>query len=350
MKILHVVDERWDSGLTAYALQIAELQHKLGEQVTVGCLAGHKAEARAHERGLITAPFQGVFGLRQVLRRPWDVINAHTGRTHTWAVITRALTASARARVAIIRTRGDARPVSVNALSRFIYARTAGFIAASAHIGHQFEDDLGLDENRFEVIYPAVGADPALSLPPADRVGILGRLDPVKGHAVFLEAAAVVLRSRPGAQFLVAGKEAGIATQLLKNQAEALGIAASVNFLGHVPDARDFMRSCTVGVVASVGSEEISRACLEWMSVGRPVVATLVGSLPELVEPGETGRLVAPGEGAPLAAGIGHYLNDPRAAADGGRAAWERIRLHFSPSAMGDRTQAFFRRFVPSVR
>ena len=348
MKILHLVDETWDSGLTAYALQIAELQHKIGEQVTVGCLAGRKAEAQAHERGLITAPFGGALGMRQVLRRPWDIINAHTGRTHTWSVLTRAL--SSRSRVPVIRTRGDARPVRVNALSRFVYGRTAGFIGASAHIGRQFQDELGLDENSFEVIYPAVTADPEIFAPPVDRVGILGRLDPVKGHAVFLESAALVLRSRPQARFLIAGKEAGVTTQLLRNQAEQLGIASSVEFLGHVPDARAFMRSCAVGVVASVGSEEISRACLEWMSVGRPVVATLVGSLPELVEPGETGRLVAPGDGAALGEAIAHYLASADAARAAGRAGWDRVRLHFSPSIMCDRTQAFFRRSLASRR
>lgn len=350
MKILHLVDEKWDSGLTSYALQVAELQHKLGEQVTVGCLAGRKAEAQAHERGLVTAPFEGVFGLRKVLKRPWDVINAHTGRTHTWAVLTRALSLSSRSRVAVVRTRGDARPVRVNALSRLVYGRTAGFVAASAHIGRQFEDELGLDEKRFEVIYPAVSADRAITAPPVDRVGILGRLDPVKGHAIFLEAAAVVLRSRPNARFLIAGKEAGVTIQLLKNQVEQLGIAGSVEFLGHVPDARDFMRSCTVGVVASVGSEEISRACLEWMSVARPVAATLVGSLPELVEPGETGRLVPPGDGPALAEAIVHYLGDEAAAKNGGRAGWERVRQHFSPVTMGDRTQVFFRRLATPSR
>jgi glycosyltransferase involved in cell wall biosynthesis len=346
VKILHLVDERWDSGLTAYALMIAELQQKVGEQVTVGVLAGKKAEALAHEKGLVTAPFESALGLRKILKRPWDVINAHTGRTHTWAVLTRSLSMSGRGSVPVIRTRGDARPLRVNALNKFIYRRTAGFIAASAHIGRQFEDELGLGENRFEVIYPAVTPDAALTAPPPDRVGILGRLDPVKGHAVFLEAAAHLLRTRPQTRFLIAGKEAGLATRLLANQAEQLGIAHAVEFLGYHPDARAFMRTCTVGVIASVGSEEISRACLEWMSVGRPVVATLVGSLPELVEPGESGRLVPPGDGTALAEAIGLYLDHHDTAVAHGRGGWERVRQHFSPVIACDRTEAFFRRFV----
>lgn len=350
MKILHLIDEPWDSGLTTYALQIAELQQKAGEQVTVAVLAGKKPERLAHEKGLITAPFEGVWGLRKILKRPWDIINAHTGRAHTWAVLTRSLSADSRSAVPVVRTRGDARPVRVNALSRFVYRRTAGFVAASGHIGRQFEDELGLGEDRFEVIYPFVHSDGEITAPPAGRVGILGRLDPVKGHAVFLEAAALILRQQPQTRFLVAGKEAGVTIRLLQNQAEQLGIAPSVEFLGHVPDARAFMRGCTVGVIASIGSEEISRACLEWMSVGRPVVATLVGSLPELVEPGETGRLVAPGDGAALAEAVEAFLQDPAAAQSAGRAGWNRVRRLYSAPLACEKTEAFFRRFLRTAR
>ena len=112
MKILHLIDEPWDSGITAYALQTASLLHKAGDNVTVGVLAGKKPEKLAVEKGLITAPFEGVGQLRRLLKRPWDLINAHTGRTHTWSILTRALAGLGSARtVPVVRTRGDARPI-----------------------------------------------------------------------------------------------------------------------------------------------------------------------------------------------------------------------------------------------
>ncbi len=350
MKILHLVDEPWDSGITAYALQIALLQHKAGHAVTVGVRTGKAPEKLAMAKGLITAPFDGLFSLRRVLNRPWDLINAHTGRTHTWSVLTRALSVHTLKRsVPVVRTRGDARAVSVNPLSRFLYRRTAGFIAASAHIGRQFEEWAGVQESRLEIVYPSVDLDGSNPPLPHGRVGILGRLDPVKGHAFFLEAAAWVLKKRPEIRFYIAGKEAGVSETLLRNQADQLGISHAIEFLGFCKDARDFMRSCTIGVVASVGSEEISRACLEWMSVGRPVVATVVGSLPELVEADETGLLVPPQDSASMAEAILSLLDDSARAARFGHAAVEKIRRFFTPEVQLEKTMNLYSRVsVPS--
>jgi glycosyltransferase involved in cell wall biosynthesis len=126
------------------------------------------------------------------------------------------------------------------------------------------------------------------------RVALIGRLDPVKGHKYFLEAIASIKNSLKGERFFIVGEEKNVPLSDLKTQAQKLLVSDFVEFEGRLPDVRAFMRSCHVGVVASVGSEALSRVCLEWLAEGRPEAARAVGCLPELISTGQNGILVPP--------------------------------------------------------
>lgn len=102
------------------------------------------------------------------------------------------------------------------------------------------------------------------------------------------------------------------------------------------------MRSCHLGVVCSVGSEAVPRVALEWLAQGRPVVATAVGALPELVEDGQNGRLVPPRDGTALAEAIGSLLNDPEARRRMGAEARRRAENQFSFSRLGEETEEVY--------
>jgi len=339
MKILHLIDERWDSGLTDYALKIGSLQKKSGDEVCCGVLPGKKPENRAQSLGLEVVPVDSVFSLNKILgQRKFDLINVHTGRAHTWAVLGQVLKRS-EDRVPIVRTRGDARPLPVNFLSKFVYARTAAVIAASEHIRKQYETGFGFNEESARTIYPSVKTDLPPGLLPKNKVGILARLDPVKGHVVFLEAATRVLKQKPDAEFLVGGKEANITYESMRNFARDLGIENQIKFLGYQNSAADFMKSCAVGVIASVGSEEVSRVCLEWMAAGRPVVGTLVGCIAELIEPLETGILVPPGDSAAMAEAILSLLKEPDLARKLGMNARRVAESRFSDEIFLEKTK-----------
>lgn len=337
MKILHLVDETWDSGLTAYALQILHLLHKNKEHVRLGVLAGKAAHMKADQMGLKTLPFANNRELLGVIKSErWDIINAHTGRMHTWAVLFQM--AGLYPKTPVIRTRGDARPLNVHFAGRSLYRFTAAVICASDHMAKQYRASLRAFQLPIETIYPSIEADSSIQPAPANRVGILGRLDPVKGHSVFLDAAAQVLKKKRDVRFRIAGAEAGIPMSLLKNQAEQLGIHKAVEFLSFQPSAQEFMRDCSVGVIASTGSEEISRVCLEWMAVGRPVVGTLVGCLPELIEPYETGFLVPPADSSALAGALLHLLDDQRTAASYGHKGHAYVKKNLSPDQQLSKT------------
>ena len=128
----------------------------------------------------------------------------------------------------------------------------------------------------------------------------------------------------------------------------AASLGGRFTLLGYVPDALRFISDCRIGVVASRGSEAVSRAALEWMSLGRPVVATRVGCLPELVEDGATGLLVPPGEPAALAAALASLLEDPAFAQRLGRAGRGRFERLFTLKHFAQRTEALYQEVAAS--
>ena len=162
-------------------------------------------------------------------------------------------------------------------------------------------------------------------------VAIVARLVPIKAHEVFLRAARRVREMLPASQFLVVGD--GERRQALEALAAELGLGASVRFLGW---RRDLERVyADAWVVALTSRNEGSPVSLiEAMAAERPVVATRVGGVPDLVEDGVTGRLVAPGDPEALAAALTALLQDPERRQALGRAARARVLPAFAASRL----------------
>ena len=133
-------------------------------------------------------------------------------------------------------------------------------------------------------------------------IGMVGRLDRLKGYECFLEAAAEVLnRCGRRAHFLAAGAapEAGYLEELL-NLSGALGIWENIHFLGQREDIAQILAALDIFVLSS-RVECLPVALLEAMASGLPVVSTRVGGIPEVIADGENGLLVPPDEPALLA-------------------------------------------------
>jgi glycosyltransferase involved in cell wall biosynthesis len=144
--------------------------------------------------------------------------------------------------------------------------------------------------------------------PAAPVVAIVARLVLIKAHEVFLEAASIVSRRRPDARFVVVGD--GERRAELEALAERLGLGGAVHFLGWRRDLPAIYRD--VDVVALTSRNEGSPVSLiEAMAGGRPVVATGVGGVPDLVEHGVNGYLVEPDQPAALAEALLALLSDP---------------------------------------
>jgi glycosyltransferase involved in cell wall biosynthesis len=152
--------------------------------------------------------------------------------------------------------------------------------------------------------------------------GIVARLVPIKAHELFLEAAATVVRRLPESAFLVIGE--GERRAELEGLATRLGLARHVRFLGWRPDLDRIYADLDLAVLTS-RNEGSPVSLIEAMAAARPVVATRVGGVPDLVEDGITGRLVPPGDAPALAAAIEALLRDPGARQAMGAAGRKRV-------------------------
>jgi glycogen synthase len=172
---------------------------------------------------------------------------------------------------------------------------------------------------------------------PADPPAVLfvGRLERVKGVEVLLEAAAMVVKQVPHARFVLAG---GSHPTLPANNLNAMirndSLQNNVVQLGHLPkrELDVLYRKARLCVVPS-HYESFGLVALEAMAAGLPVVGTRTGGLPEVIEDGKTGLLVAPGDASELAAAITTLLTDPARAEEMGTAARERVANRFSIAA-----------------
>jgi glycosyltransferase involved in cell wall biosynthesis len=171
------------------------------------------------------------------------------------------------------------------------------------------------------------------------RVGVVANLRPVKGLDEYVRAAAQLRHKHSKAVFEVAGE--GELRELLEQQATAMGLAGRFRLRGGVADVPDFLAGLDVAVLCS-HAEGMSNALLEYMAAGRPIVATAVGAAPELIEDGEHGLLVPPGNAAQLAEAIGRLLSDRAMARRLGEAARRRALERYSREAMVRRFEDYY--------
>ena len=192
----------------------------------------------------------------------------------------------------------------------------------------------GLSEHRIVVIGnalpPALFAEtePALPRQPGRlRVGMIARMNaPSKNHASILRVAARLKDRHPAVEFLFIGD--GPLRPQLEREAERLGVAGQVRFLGDRQDIPAVLASVDVSVLPSA-SESLSNAILESMAAGLPVVAYRVGGNSELVTD-ETGILVPPGDEEGLAGALERLLQNEGVRAQLGRNAKLFARENFT--------------------
>jgi glycosyltransferase involved in cell wall biosynthesis len=165
-------------------------------------------------------------------------------------------------------------------------------------------------------------------------IGSVGRLTRQKGYDVLLDALPAIRASHPGARLVLAGDGEERAT--LARQADRLGVAASVDLLGHLDDVRPVLAALDLFVSPS-RHEGFGLIFLEAMAMGVPVVGTRVVGSRDAVQHGETGVLVDPEDPGALAAGVLEVLADERTRSARAREAARRVALHGSRSEMARR-------------
>jgi colanic acid/amylovoran biosynthesis glycosyltransferase len=179
---------------------------------------------------------------------------------------------------------------------------------------------------------PALEAEePAPRPEGAPELLCVGRLSPEKGHFVLLEAMDILRARGVPARLTVVG--GGPLRDELIARTKELGLADAVEFLGPLEsvEVAKRYRSCFATVLASF-SEGVPVVLMEAFSHGKPVIATNVGGVAELVDDGVSGYVVPPGDASDLAEAIGKLLADPASAEEMGRRGAEKVMSAFSES------------------
>jgi glycosyltransferase involved in cell wall biosynthesis len=241
-------------------------------------------------------------------------------------------------------------------LDRHLIARRAdAFVAVSREDRRRMVSVEKVPEEKTRFI--ANGIDP---VPPPDPghdvraelgiapgqpiVGVVAVPRPQKALEVLLRAAVVLRRTVPDLRVLVVGGTGDPPAPpevLLHRQAEELGLGETVRFLGIRTDVADLLAAFDVAVLSS-DFEGSPLSVMEYMAAAKPVVATRVGGVPDLVEDGVTGLLVERRDPEALAGAVATLLADPERARAMGKAGRERQRREFTIAATARRVEELY--------
>ena len=170
-------------------------------------------------------------------------------------------------------------------------------------------------------------------------IGTVGNLFAVKGQIYLLRACKSVAKTFPDFVLLVAGEGEELGS--LEEEACNLGIRGNVKFLGFREDVPALLQTMDVFVLPSL-SEGLPLSVLEAFALQKPVVATNVGGIPEIVRDEATGYLVPPKSPEALAVRIIGLLRDPQKAAKIGQAGRERVEEAFGLEQMVQKYQSLY--------
>ncbi|HEX6713583.1 MAG TPA: glycosyltransferase family 4 protein [Thermoleophilaceae bacterium] len=175
------------------------------------------------------------------------------------------------------------------------------------------------------------------------RVAVLGRISDWKGQDVLIRALAEPALAEIGAQAVIAGDAyPGEAAPDIRALANALGVADRVEFAGFVANPEEFLASVDAVAVPSTRPDPLPNSAIEAQAAGLPVVAANHGGLPEIVNDGTTGILVAPDDAVGLAQALRALADDPAKREQMGEAAAEDARNRFTVDRMLDDVEAVY--------
>ncbi|MBI5469514.1 MAG: glycosyltransferase [Deltaproteobacteria bacterium] len=201
----------------------------------------------------------------------------------------------------------------------------------------------GVDGSRFSAANDTAGIKKELGLGERSKVvGIVARLDPIKNHRSLIEAMDKVVKEFPDSVLLIIGDGPlrGELTELVSR----LGLEKNIRLLGTRGDVERLLSIFDVFVLSSL-SEGLPLTLLEAMASGRPIIATGVGGIPEVIENGVDGIIVPPGNTESLAKAITGLLNDRDRALKMGVMAKRKFDLRFSLDGMIRRYEEIYASF-----
>jgi len=351
---------------------LARALHQRGHQVVVACPKGsalaewcqtaemtHFTNARFLKHRHFLSMRRDVRCLHTHLtQHPPDIIHTN-GSQDTWALA--LARRKLRTPMPIVMSRHNSKVVHTGWSNRWLYGKALDrVVLTSAAIREQYQPMLSrgiLDDARFTVIHPPFDLSVfertydrsalhrELNLPPETPIiGIVGRLNPDKGHAILIRALPLILAKHPRLHIVFVGD--GGHRESLQTLVDATGASKQLHFLGFRLDVAEITACLTASVLPTIGTDSSPTVLKEALCLGVPVVAADTGGVREVIDDGETGFVVARHDHEGLGRAILRILDYPEdsrgMAAEGSR----RVRSRFSPDACAARHEVFYEEVI----
>jgi glycosyltransferase involved in cell wall biosynthesis len=234
---------------------------------------------------------------------------------------------------------------------RWTYQEAERVIAISAAVKSWLGQDLGVAADKVSVVhygielerfaYPQMDCRGVWARKGQAIVGSLGRMEAGKGFDCLIRAMSIMHSHLPDVLLLIAGHDLSGYRQILQALIARQGLDEEVRLIGFQSDVPSFLHALDAFAFAS-HSEGFGQVVIEAMAAGKPVVASRIPALTEIVVDGETGILVEPKAPKALADAIVWLLTHTAEAQEMGRRGQERVHSHFSAERMSAQTLALY--------
>jgi len=250
---------------------------------------------------------------------------------------------------ALLATRRRNIPVVVTVRQNLKLARVrqyrldqAGFVVTVSDTARDVLIKTGVPTERVRTIYTGVDLDrlsPEFDGSPVRKqlgiltetpvVGCLANVLEIKGHDILLQAFANIVKVHSTVHLLLVGRDTSSYGAEMHALADRLGVAERTHFVGFQADVRPYIAAMNLVVLPS-RSEGLPVALLECMAMAKPVVASAVGGIPEIVVDGVTGKLIQPEDTLALNSAMIELLSHPKLLREYGQKGMERVEISFA--------------------
>lgn len=317
---------------------------------------------RVHVWGDVSA-FLKVLGI--LFRAAPDVVHTHTAKAGALGRLAASIynmTRSHRTRCAIVHTYhghvfhgyfGQFTSLAVRVIERLLAKLTDVVVTISPEQCEELTTRFRIvPRSKAVVIRLGLELDELLGLPPPERrgkvvFGYVGRLVPVKELDTVVRAFAVARAHVPGCRLVLAGD--GESRAALERMVNELDVGEAVTFAGWHRDLCSVYRGTDVAVLSS-RNEGTPVSLIEAMAAGRPVIATRVGGVPDVVSDGDTGLLVPRGDVDGFAQAMIRLARDAAERTAMGRAGRQRVRDRYSAERLAHDTRLVYTEAVRKRR
>ncbi len=305
LTILHIANVRFFNATAWYAMQLSKKLCEIGHNSIVMTLEGTKADKAALEMDIprIALPFDqkkisnfpAIFSFlkKTIEETKPDIVNCHRGELFPLFIYFKK-----KYGFKLVRTRGDQRLAKNTFLNRYFYAKISdAVIATNSRISKHLHEELQVPKEKLFTILGGVDIRKFYPNPAKKNetkkqygyskndcvIGLLGRLDPIKGQKESIIALAKASERMDNLKLCIIGFDEIHTSEELYALASEYGVRDKVQITGKVKEINDVLNMCDIALLSSVGSEAIARAAVEFIACNIPLISSNIGVMPDLV-------------------------------------------------------------------